>query len=469
MKDCNFLTQATGYLERNHQALLSDIAALVAIPSVRDETTRCENAPFGLPIRRAFDALITMAEREGFEVRDHQGFALDISVGEGEEEIALLHHVDVVAPGNLQAWRTPPYELSQHGDLVFGRGVTDNKGPLIGSLYLLKMFKELALPMNKRIRLIIGGAEETTWECVEHYFKHNPQPKYGFSPDGDFPIVNGEKGIIYGSFIKDFPADDKSSDPCQLVRISSERDRSSTCHQLEVELTGENAAQLAKQLAKVAHVQQQKECYCVQFETPWEKSRNPHRVANCIDQLVESLRDVEGLNGHARELVDMLDALFADSWDGKKLGLAHTDEQMGGTSCCVSALNMDNKQYRLDFDFRFPKGLTVEQARTQLHQLARQYGVSFVEHQYLPLSYLSPEDPLIQAMGNAYQAITGTHAQCFSKGAASYARALTHGVAFGPTFPGEMTYVHEPNEQLSLESLIKSITIYVKVLISLQE
>ena len=123
----------------------------------------------------------------------------------------------------------------------------------------------------------------------------------------------------------------------------------------------------------------------------------------------------------------------------------------------------------LDFDFRFPKGLSIEETRTQLQHLSQKYGVSFNEQQYLPLSYLSPESALIQAMGKAYSEVTGMESQCFSKGAASYARALSNGVAFGPTFPGDVTHVHEPNEQLSLESLRKAITIYVKVLISLQE
>jgi succinyl-diaminopimelate desuccinylase len=83
------------------------------------------------------------------------------------------------------------------------------------------------------------------------------------------------------------------------------------------------------------------------------------------------------------------------------------------------------------------------------------------------LTYLSPESELIQAMGKAYSEVTKMDAQCFSKGAASYARALNNGVAFGPTFPGDVTCVHEPNERLNLESLKRAITIYVKVLISL--
>ena len=140
---------------------------------------------------------------------------------------------------------------------------------------------------------------------------------------------------------------------------------------------------------------------------------------------------------------------------------------MGITTCCISSINLDQHSYNLDFDFRFPKGLTIDEIRTQLQYLSQQYGVKLIEQQYLPLSYLSPESDLIQVMGKAYSEVTRTDAQCFSKGAASYARALNNGVAFGPTFPGDVTCVHEPNERLNLKSLKRAITIYVKVLVSL--
>lgn len=466
MMDSNFSEQHLAYFEHHNNALLDDLSGLIAIPSTRDLSTKTDNAPFGIAIREAFDYLIKFAHREGLSVRDHQGYALDISIGSGEEEIAILHHVDVVEAGNYQKWKTPPFKMHQQGDLLFGRGVTDNKGPLMASLYILKWFKECQIPLNKTIKVIIGGAEETTWECVDHYFNHNPQPDYGFSPDGDFPIVNGEKGILYASLEHQFDVNSEQGS-CQIVNIKSERDRTSTCHHLMIEFAGEQAASVAKQFESVAKITQTEERYCVELSTPWEKSRNPQKVNNCINIFVHKLQHVDALDTNSKKLIQLLDTWFVDSTDGSKLGLAHQDEEMGMTTCCVSSLNMDQHGYNLDFDFRFPKGLTIDKTRTQLHTLSQQYGVSFVEHQYLPLSYLSPENRLIQVMGKAYFDVTQTNAQCFSKGAASYARALENGVAFGPTFPGDKTFVHEPNEQLSLRSLHKSIIIYVKVLISL--
>ncbi|TNH96261.1 Sapep family Mn(2+)-dependent dipeptidase [Aeromonas sobria] len=464
--ESKFSTQIIDCFEQNVDGFINDLSFLVAIPSIRDLTTKSENAPFGFHIRQAFDYLITFAQREGLDVRDHQGYALDISYGQGDQEIALLHHVDVVPAGDEVLWRTPPYRMTAVGNVIFGRGVTDNKGPLMASLYILKLFKQLKVPVTKRIRVIIGGAEETSWECVEHYFRHNPQPEYGFSPDGDFPIVNGEKGILYASLEKRFSTRESSS-ACQIIRIESERDRTSTCHRFAIELAGSDAAKVAGQFSTFADVIDCQSHYRVEFSTPWEKSRNPHKADNCVDKFISVMHHVQGLDINSSHLVNLLISHFTNDHAGRKLGLYHHDDEMGQTTCCVSAINMDSHGYNLDFDFRFPKGLSIEQVRSQLLALSQQAGVNFIEHQYLPLSYLSPESPLIQSMGKAYSEVTGTHADCFSKGGASYARALKHGVVFGPTFPDEMTFVHEPNEQLNLESLIQAIKIYVKVLISL--
>ena len=70
------------------------------------------------------------------------------------------------------------------------------KGPTMAAYYAMKIVKELGLPIEKRVRMIIGTDEERNWRCVEHYFKHEEMPSIGFAPDADFlPIINAEKGI----------------------------------------------------------------------------------------------------------------------------------------------------------------------------------------------------------------------------------------------------------------------------------
>ena len=65
-------------------------------------------------------------------------------------------------------------------------------------LLWLKIIKELGLPTSKRVRFIVGTDEESGWADMDYYFEHVglAKPDFGFSPDAEFPIINGEKGNI---------------------------------------------------------------------------------------------------------------------------------------------------------------------------------------------------------------------------------------------------------------------------------
>ena len=80
--------------------LLDDLRKLVAIPSVRDLSSAKNNAPFGKEIRNVFDEFIEIAKREGFQIHDENGYAVTAQIGNGEDYIAVLGHLDVVEAGN---------------------------------------------------------------------------------------------------------------------------------------------------------------------------------------------------------------------------------------------------------------------------------------------------------------------------------------------------------------------------------
>ena len=215
--------------------LIDDIRALVSIPSTEDLASAGTGKPFGENVQKVFLALKAIAEKKDLPVRDFDGYAVDITIGSQGPLVGILNHIDVVPSGNIDDWSSNPFELAVRGDELFGRGVTDNKGPLIASLHLLHIFNQLRLPLNKRVRLIIGGAEETSWNCLRHYFKQAPQPDFAFSPDGDFPIVNSEKGIVQFTLKKSGYLSNPNQ-PCRLGRIWSDRDFSTNCHKLFIEL-----------------------------------------------------------------------------------------------------------------------------------------------------------------------------------------------------------------------------------------
>ena len=74
--------------------------------------------------------------------------------------------------------------------------------PTVACYYGLKIIKDLGLPVSKRVRFVVGTDEESGWGDMDYYFKHVglPDPDFGFSPDAEFPIINGEKEILPSTF-----------------------------------------------------------------------------------------------------------------------------------------------------------------------------------------------------------------------------------------------------------------------------
>lgn len=438
-----------------------DIAELIAINSVRDLTTKKDNAPFGVGIRQCFDKVIEFAKREGFNVKDFEGYAMHIEYGEGPEVLGILCHLDIVGIENREKWNSNPFDLVENNGFWYGRGINDNKGPVVGCLYLLKILKELEYHPNKKIRLIIGGAEETTWECMTHYFKYNEMPTYGFSPDGDFPIINCEKGIGYYHYHGKKRA--INNGVFNIISIKSNEDITRVCSHVEICIETQLADKLVNSISyKNINISIDDSRVTLIYEGISAIGRNPHKGDNAIFQFVRDFKEIDGLDSRGRELVDFLYRYFVDSIYGEKLGLYYKDEETGHTTNNLSYVLLTQNDFKVSFDYRYPKGIDYVKIMERLKEIGSENELELVTIKEMPLLYVSPDSELISALKKAYQNITGDIPQLYSKGAASYARALTQAVAFGPTFPSQIANSHKPNECIKVDDLMKALSIYAE-------
>lgn len=75
------------------------------------------------------------------------------------KNILWYGHYDVVAAGDSTKWQTDPFTLTCENGYLKGRGVTDNKGPLISAIYsVATLFKQNKLRNN--ITFLVEGSEE---------------------------------------------------------------------------------------------------------------------------------------------------------------------------------------------------------------------------------------------------------------------------------------------------------------------
>ena len=118
-----------------------------------------------------------------------------VEIGEGEEMVAVLGHLDTVPLGG----RLDASGIGSHGgkwqNLWKGNpGMT--RGPTIGAIYALKAIQDLEIPLDRRIRVIFGTDEESGCSCIHHYVDSGEEiPVMGFTPDGSYPLIFFEKGM----------------------------------------------------------------------------------------------------------------------------------------------------------------------------------------------------------------------------------------------------------------------------------
>ena len=171
--------------------LLADMKRWIAVPSVLSESAG-PNAPFGRANREMLDLALETARKYGFEARDVDGYAGDVSMGSGEKTLGILCHLDVVPAGD--SWTKDPWGAEIEDGKIYGRGTMDDKGPALIALYAMRAVRDAGIPLTDGVRLIWGCDEETGMNDMRHYASKYKMPDYGFSPDAEFPVINIEKG-----------------------------------------------------------------------------------------------------------------------------------------------------------------------------------------------------------------------------------------------------------------------------------
>lgn len=89
--------------------------------------------------------------------------------------ILVYGHYDVQPTGDLAEWNTPPFTMIRDGDVIRGRGVTDDKGPVYIVLKVAQAFiaQEGALPLN--VKFLFEGEEEIGSPHLPEFLRENAE------------------------------------------------------------------------------------------------------------------------------------------------------------------------------------------------------------------------------------------------------------------------------------------------------
>jgi len=434
------------------EEILRVARALIRVRSVR-ETAQPE-APFGLGVRKAFDAFLAEAGRLGLTRRhDDQGYALDVEIGQGEEIVGVLVHLDVVPEGD--GWTVPPYAGTVQGGRLFGRGAIDDKGPAAAALVALAAVAAHGPALRRRVRLIAGGDEESYWQCMEHYLQQRERPSLGFTPDGDFPLVHGEKGGLSLRLERPPQLPQRYAlEAGQQPNVVPDHARLELAQPLPTESVHEMATELGVHV--VPDSDEPKRIFDVLGEAA--HASQPERG-------VSAIREAYRLFGPS--LHDpLLDLLVADDY-GEALGIAAQDERLGRLTVNLGMIRHDATGTRAWIDIRYPMATEAGEIVRRLRENLARFGVDvFVEFEAKP-HWISPDDPLVQTLMGIYRSHTGDATEPMVIGGLTYARTLGRAVAFGPQFPGRLDVAHQADESVSLVDLELAARIYADAIVAL--
>ena len=157
--------RVSGLMGRAH----SDLAELVAIRSVADARQfppeECARAAGW--VRDRF-AELGFVDLELAETADGSRAVVGSrpAADPGAPTVLLYAHYDVQPPLDEQAWRSPPFALTQRDGRWYGRGAADCKGNIVMHLTALRALGD-DIPVN--LKLVVEGSEEQGTGGLEDY------------------------------------------------------------------------------------------------------------------------------------------------------------------------------------------------------------------------------------------------------------------------------------------------------------
>ena len=431
------------FFTRELPAMIFHLGRLVAVPSVSEDIKET---------KYALAVLLEIAGDLGFTARSVlDGTVGIIEIGEGPETIGILTHVDVVPAGDRAKWDTDPFRMVCEEDVLYGRGVLDDKGPVISCLYAMKYLAACGKPLHKKIQMIVGTQEEVVWTDMERYVKQFPLPDYGFTPDGEFPICNVEKGDGY--FIYHFPKAAQEGCGNYIKSVTAGLAENSIPDQCTVVVVRDGMEETLVFEGKAAH------------------SSTPEQGDNAI------LRACMALNGGAfddleqsaaLEALKMTAARFADT-DCSQIDLKSEEQYLNGefihkNIVMPTMLETTEDEVTLMVNIRSAFGTEDQTVLDAFAKACDGFDCSLEIKEYQAPVYIRRDSRFLQTLSAAYEKYSGLEGGFTIEYGGTYAKAIPNVVNWGPVLPGQFYCGHEVNEYLAVKDLLLMTKIYAEAL-----
>ncbi len=139
-------------VKKNEQSEIACLERLIAIPTCYAK---------GHDMKPMIAQLIEEFEKREYKVQTFPTSGAPVVVAEmdlGMDKTLLFYnHYDVQPEEPLDEWKSPPFKLTSRNGRLYGRGVCDNKGPLVANIFGIQAALESGYEPKCNVRFIIEG------------------------------------------------------------------------------------------------------------------------------------------------------------------------------------------------------------------------------------------------------------------------------------------------------------------------
>lgn len=101
--------------------------------------------------------------------------------------VLVYGHYDVQPADKADGWSSDPFTLTDVDGKLYGRGSTDDKGPILAWLWAIEIHRELEIELPVNIKFCLEGMEESNSECLDDLLER--EAKRGFLADVDYVVI----------------------------------------------------------------------------------------------------------------------------------------------------------------------------------------------------------------------------------------------------------------------------------------
>lgn len=442
-------------IRERQKEILEGIKECIRINSIKGEPE--QGAPYGKGPKEALEYALNLGKRLGLRVKNVDDRAGWVEIGEGEEMVAVLGHLDVVPLG--EGWHYPGFGAVEENGRIYGRGILDDKGPTIGAIYALKAIKDSGISLDRRVRVIFGTDEENGSSCIRHYVGCGEElPVMGFTPDGSYPLIFCEKGMTTLRVGKKNVEEGEKKILCfeggTAANIVTEKCVLKVEGSLEIEETEGVRSE------KIGNVTQ------VFAEGKSSHGSKPENGVNAAIRLLKAVRK-NYFGGDFQRLMDFLLEKIGTETNGEKLGIRYFDEETGETTVNLGILRYSKERMEVSLDIRYPKNGEPDRVYEKMQKNLSAYGLEILNCSAEKLLYVPKDSELVRKLMKVYRERTGRKDAPLAIGGGTYAKMFPNMVAFGPSFAEDEETIHQPDEYAEIEKLMLCIELSAAAIVEL--